>query len=380
MEKEKGLIKILLIFVVVGLIGVIYFVASRPNSNQEPPQTVQKLLFRESFKESSNLPKCNGQQFTTPIVDINEIKTITPLGNFNPPDHILPTEHTYIHLKRPGVSLVAPADITVTNVSSNTNPEGQKDYSIQFALCKEIFGYFIHIKTLENDLASFLDNANCSKGAHKHCWAEADLKLKAGQSIGTVGASFHNNFDFGAYDMTVTVNYANPKRYTSRSPNIVCPYDYYSQPFKNQLMAKLERTTEPRCGQTSYDVAGTLQGNWFFGNVDANTADVWDKHLTFGYSNFDPSIAVVSIGGVFTNASIVAFTPNKSGLVNRKFDQITSDGKTYCFESEDTRHRGKEAAGKLLARLTSNTELQVEMQTGSCSNNESISNPTTYKR
>ena len=61
------------------------------------------------------------------------------------------------------------------------------------------------------------------------------------------------------------------------------------------------------------DKAGTLQGNWFLKGVGGSG----DNVVFFGYDNFDPSLGIVSVGGVFAEPGKMEFTPGGSGLRNR---------------------------------------------------------------
>ncbi|MCH7641480.1 hypothetical protein IID22_04760 [Patescibacteria group bacterium] len=328
----------------------------------------------------------------------------------------------YIGLKDIGVTLKAPGDITITSISSSENKERRStDYSLEFSLCKDVHGYFIHIKTLTPELRDLLTEDNCELygegNKYKNCWAGVQKELKAGDIIGTVGNNQQRNFDFGTYDLRVTNDFANPDRYRSRSPNIVCAFDYYTAALKDAFYAKLERSKDPICGQINYDVAGTLQGNWFitafkktpdFQSGDELNADMsssfrgnpafqsgedvigdttpdmpegWNKILSFAKSNFDPDIAVISIGGVFTQASTYSFTPKNDGFINRAFDEVKPGGNIYCYESDpDAYSEKKSTSGKILVKLTSTTELSIEHQSGTCSGSYSFTGPTIYER
>jgi len=205
-----------------------------------------------------------------------------------------------------------------------------------------------------------------------------NYKLKAGELIGTVGNDDQRNFDFGVRDYRTTLNYANPSRYSLSSRSIVCPYEYFDSQTKNELIQKLARSEEPKCGVVSQDIEGTLQGNWFQGKVDFTD---WYNHLAFVYDNEHPSRAVISIGGIFTEAKKWQFIPEESETFNRKFSDITPDGNIYCFEGDDPNRSGEsKPEGKIIVQLTSETELKIEHQDGSCTLSSTFRNPTIYNR
>ena len=59
-----------------------------------------------------------------------------------------------------------------------------------------------------------------------------------------------------------------------------------------------------------------------------------------------------------TEAIIGTFTPVRSGVVNRTFDQVTADGNIYCYEI--TFHSG----AVVLMQLTNANTLRLEFRNG----------------
>lgn len=325
-------------------------------------------------------------------VDLAQLAEITPLGNLNPPDHTTPTEHTYLHFKDAQAqtttvyALVAPADITLLLVKSSTGAPDPEDYSMTFALCKDVYGYFNHVKFLSDEVAALLADQDCiaySDGNSETCEKQLFAFVPAGTLLGEVGR-LQGNFDFGALDMRVTHTFANPDRYQyARTPNIVCPYDYYEGDLQEKLYALLPRTQEPRCGVVALDVLGTLQGVWF--QPDNDIIIGWDQHLAFVTDNYDPASNVISVGGTFSEAGRVEFTPTASGTINRAFLEVTPDGTLYCYERDGTgRHEQVQnpdlLSGRFLVKLVSDTELRIERQTGACAASDAFTAPTSYFR
>ncbi len=336
----------------------------------------------------AQLPDCSGQKYTVFPVDLGEVYDISPLGNLGPPGHTTPTEHMYIHLHAQKSSsqiydLKAPGEIYIYEISSDPDDidPSRTEYVIRFGLCKDVHGYFDHVKEISDDLKNTIESTPCqtfSEGSHDACTKHFVKKVDAGEVIGGVG-HLQGNFDFGTLDYRAKNDFVNPSRYGDpqqtglyrpRSLYVKCPLDYYNEPAKSQLFSKVGGSNDPKCGKVMQDVAGTLQGNWF--NGDAKIYSSWEKHLAFVYDNYDPSKAVISVGGTFTDASKWVFTPT-TGTTNRKFDQVIPDGTVYCYTGE-----GK--SSRIVVQMISETELKIERQDGTCSSNIQFNNPTTYTR
>ena len=364
----------------------------KESAQPAPPSEFRSRPDFPSPAEREQLPSCDGAAFSVVPVDLTQLSEITPLGNLQPPDHTTPTEHTYLHFvdeqdrTTTVYRLYAPANITLLLVKSSTGFRDPEDHSISFALCKDVYGYFNHVKFLSDEVATLL--------AHQECFAFADgntgtcekplfESVAAGTLLGQVGR-LQGNFDFGALDMRVTHAFANADRYRfARTPHIVCPYDYYEGDLKEQLYALLPRTQEPRCGVVVLDAPGTLQGAWYQPGSDAVIG--WDQQLAFVTDNYDPTIAVIAAGGTFTEPGRVEFTSTTSGSTNRAFRDVTADGTLYCYERDGSgRHERVQnsdlLSGKILVQLVSATELQIERQSGGCGAADAFFSPTTYFR
>ena len=354
----------------------------------EEIERVRQKLF-DLFPEEeilSEFPECTTQVFTVPPIDLDELREITPLGNLGPPGHTLPTEHMYLHISAGGttsrtIPLRAPGEIYITDVVLNPSGEPSGESTIRFALCRDVFGYFNHVKILSDELSSVIADIECEAwtvNPGNVCAKRLLYKVSPGTVLGEVG-HLQGNFDFGVFDYRTRLDYVNLWRYGDpdanglyrpRSLYIVCPLDLYDSDTRSALYDKVARSAEPVCGTVMQDIPGTLQGNWFQTEAGADTE--WNALLAFVYDNHDPSKAVISIGGVFTDPSKWEFTPDDSGLTNRKFSDVTPDGNIYCYDEGQT--------GRILVQLASETELQIEHQKGSCSPDLQFNDPTTYWR
>jgi len=369
--KHSGGFAPLLIIVIVAIVALIGVVIANPFGERgEAPGIIKKLIEDSDFGGGfSNLPDCNGQQYTTPLVELDEIESISPLGNLNPPEHTTPTQHMYINLYSTEVTLRAPGDITLSSISSSSDSvRNSTDYSINFSLCGNRLGYFLHIKTLSPQLQGLLSDKNCNSygdnNKYTNCWAGINKELKAGEVIGTVGNNQQGNFDFGAYTDQ-----------SDQAGSIVCPLDFYANDLAQSLYSKVEREKDPICGVVYQNVDGTLAGDWYAGDRDD-----WNNALTFGHENNNPNIATVSIGGVFTSPGTFSFLPKSEGLINHEFTQ-TQTGVVYCFQSADNVDtESRRTDGSILVQMSTETTLQIEHQQASCGSSFSFTNPTIYNR
>jgi hypothetical protein len=333
-----------------------------------------------SDKEKQQLAECSGKTFSVDPVDLGKITEIVPLGNLAPPGHTFPTEHTYLHITPGGtttdtIPLYAPADVQLLLISfSHGITQDPVDYTLYFALCKDVIGYYNHVKEISPELEKIVSETNCmfqGEDKSKRCNIQAFTPIKAGRNMGSVGR-LQGNFDFGLIDLSKPLKFANPDRYGTRSFYINCAYDYYDDASKGKFYNLLSRK-DGKCGTTAQDVSGTLKGNWFYGNSRADMGADWDKYLAFVQDNKDPAKSVISVGGVFTNVGKLEFTPQSLRLVNREFTQVTPDGNVYCYE-------GSSMSGRITVQLTSATELKIEHQDGSCSGSLAFVKPTVYSR
>ncbi len=336
----------------------------------------KKYQNRSENAHVNNLKKCDVQKFTVSPVEISYLDHIIPLGNLNPPEHTLPTEHTYWHLTKSDVELLAPGDIRIVRLTSNTDTDtGETDYGMHFALCEDVFGYFLHVKTLIPELQNILDKEGCDNfqeySHYQYCSKSVDLQVPARTKLGTVGNQQQTNFDFGLYDESRELEYANKDRYEGRSRYIACPLDYYEEGLKNQLYKKLDRT-DGSCGTPMQDIAGTLQGNWFYVE-DGFYPHGWTKQLAFVPDNMDPSKNVLSLGGPIKPPIRSEFTPITSGVFNRQFSDVTPDETIYCYETPNGHDR-------VIVLMIDENNIKVEMQSMECDDNLKFDNETRYVR
>ena len=345
---------------------------------------------------SGELPPCGTGNafFSVSPVALSDFMGLVPLGNFAPSGHVFPTDHIYFHINRIDTSqwelgtvevpVVSPGDVWVTEIRS-TGTENRTDYSIRFSPCEEIQAFFIHVSSLserlEQSFSPPYDNCNeYSTGGdiYKNCSKTVNVKLAAGEAVGTAGGDeWQNAVDLGIYDLrTDPLPYANPDRWEEQSLHIACPVDYFTDDVRAALQAKLgshdgttSRTDASACGEVEQDEPGTAQGVWFVPGTTYTFPE--DPHITLAHDNVDPSIGVfavgVSMGSSGLSSGLYLFDPASSGVVNRDFKDVTADGVVYCYETRD-RFGTEPLPFIILVQLTSPTTVRSERQdAASCS-------------
>jgi hypothetical protein len=98
------------------------------------------------------------------------------------------------------------------------------DYSIHFAVCQDVFGYFNHVKEISPPLQQIVEAQGCPDGAipgSRDCPMQVLEPIAAGTAIGSVGKR-QGNFDLGIWDVREERSTANQERYRGRSIHIQC--------------------------------------------------------------------------------------------------------------------------------------------------------------
>lgn len=342
-----------------------------------------------SPKERAILPDCKEGMLTVAPTNMENIVSIEPRGSTTPPEHTLASSSTDTYLAvdtretTKTVPLYAPGDIWIFFIQPRTGVTADpEDDVIYYAMCKDVFGVFDHVKDLSAEVRKIVDEYNCPYGGNpgdSKCPVQVFEPVKAGTHLGVIGR-LQGNANFGTWDLRHTNYFVNPDRYGTRSLHSTCPLDYYSEPLRSQLTQYLDRS-DKSCGTVEYDVAGTLQGEWFYGDATnfMGPSD-WPNQLFLGYSNRLPEVGVVSIGGVVSEPLKWMFNPTNSGMTNVDFNLVRDD-RVYCYESDGNyKVYEKGPSGKVLIKLANPQELQIEYREGSCSTQESLNNPVTYSR
>ena len=387
-------------------IALMFVVACQPveivnPSVNEEPETIEEVIQKvEIVKEKSSpkefrleiptelergsLPECD-MDFTNYPVDIEDLTSITPLGNLGPPGHTFPTDHPHLHLGERDsnelYNVYAPADVYLTLISwGDGMTEDPRDYVIYFSLCKDVIAYYNHIKTVSPQIQDIIDKYSCedfSQGK-EGCTKVINLeKINAGSIMGSVGLK-QGNFDFGLIDLREKLDFVKPDRYPQRTQHIQCVFEYYPTEMRDVLYNLINRD-DGTCGGIMQDVEGTLQGNWFHESSPKENVVLWDVFLAFVEHFEYANVQVVSIAGKFTNPSLFHFKPRDDGNINRDFSQVVP-GEVYCYQSEDVGYVNQRGAGKIILKMADEETLHIEHERGSCKGNEILTDFEVYYR
>jgi len=297
--------------------------------------------------------------FSASPINIDNILSIVPLGNLNPPSHVFPTDHIYFFISRQKegdrteeVSLYSPGILTVTRVSAIEHLQaGITDYTIELQKGENLHVRLGHVSSLSEivfgDTTSFQawEKTNeYTTGSETYRWwsREYDLKVDAGQVIGTAGGNLNQwALDLFVYDLEqAQFNVANPERWLkSWYLHGVDPLDYYEDnPVFEHLLKLVDREMSedehPPFGSVLQDIQGTAQGCWFLNGVKETYPE--DPHLALVHDNIRPRFAVLSVGNSIQNlpADTYEFVPLEDGVLNRDFRDITADNTIYGFYVE----------------------------------------------
>jgi hypothetical protein len=283
--------------------------------------------------------------FTASPVDPAVLDFILPLGNLNPPDHTLPSDHIYFYVGflRPGVRnvpVVAPGDGTITTILRSSRPDTK---------------IFVRVSASHQ---YYLDHVIPDAGI------QPGTRLTAGQPIGTSGSGF--GVDLGVINASRTLFFANPARYPTDTLHADAPLQYYAEPVRSQLYAMVRRESDGRDGRINYDVAGRLSGNWFLEGLPVSrSADVsaGPSELAFVFDNVRPAEAIVSSGGLLgltgtyliqAGAAPFADVSVESGVVAYRLSQ---SGGTSGL-------RSPAVVGTLLVQMTAPERVRAELVLG----------------
>jgi hypothetical protein len=296
--------------------------------------------------DSGNYARHGTPIFTHEVVDIAEIRLIVPMGQADSGPkvnavtgagaHNIPSDHSspaFADCLKPHKTY-AVADGTLVAISYDTGrwipPAGQTqkldDYSLSFQFTKNFFLFITHFTRLDPEMVNRLGELQ-----------DGDLKtynipVKAGTLLGyTGGSEYLCTFDFWAVDLDSKPAFLGSPRYSGRGAHSVDPYQFFIEPIKGQMYAKLPDRPEPRVGRYDFDIDGKLIGNWFPVHPAGGGA-AYTPTLSFFYDNFDPSKILIgntetnTVDAVVGNAPDPATIDQHSGMV--KYELFDKDEKT----------------------------------------------------
>ena len=224
-------------------------------------------------------PTTSVLRFTAAPMDINAIQNITALGAMAPWGHTLPTDHIYIvhHENAPStyqpVPVYAPGSGTIEFTSN-----GRVDVVVD-----SVFRYWIGPLALADGI-------------------RPGARVEAGALLGH--HSTFPAFDFAVLRSTLQLGFVNPLRYGRDTLTSDGPLQYFDEPIRSALYAKVRRTGAEKDGQLNFDVAGTLAGNWYASDLPVAESGRGGemyygvRKLSFARDVFAPDRPRFSIGGL----------------------------------------------------------------------------------
>lgn len=309
-NRENGFAHLGLILFLVLVVGFIGFAGWKVLQNKDGKSGSSSAARKNDVFLGQYGQGCKDRpvSFTSPPLKLSDLSYIRPLGAMGD-SHVTPTDHVYVgppNLNAPDNSyaVLMPADGTITGVSAmpaqyigdrtDVQKGGYEDHNIMISHSCRFFTNFIHIHKLSDKLRQAV--GTLKPGERR----SASVELKAGDVVGYIGG---NTFDWIPIDTSTKLKgFITPKLYEGEAwkIHVVSAFDLYSEPLKSQLEAKSQRSVAPLGGMIDYDVAGTLQGNWFRKGTNGykgnNQSRPWDGHLTIAPDSLDPKYTIFSTG------------------------------------------------------------------------------------
>lgn len=223
--------------------------------------------------------------FEYPLIPLNRIDYIVPLGSLNPPGHTFPTQHVYwleIEGDEPSEppkpsEVFAPAGGKILQIKEFG--DSGKDHGIFIGVTNTMTYYIYHV---------WLDDGYQEGGT-----------VKTGDKLG-VRSEFSRAVDLGVLNKEVYNNFIN-RYYPLDTYYADKPLQYYIEPLQGELYGKVRAESESgpdQDGKFVFDLPGTLSGNWWLKDTVLYWADenYGPKQLAFVYDNIYQDEISISVG------------------------------------------------------------------------------------
>ncbi|HXT69146.1 MAG TPA: hypothetical protein VN700_05305 [Vicinamibacterales bacterium] len=219
--------------------------------------------------------------FTASPITTSAIEFVTALGQVNPPDHTLPTDHIYFyhrlnHPNAPVYDVVAPAGGTVSAILKGN------DDKIYVSVTSSQTYYLGHV---------ILDSS-----------IRQGTQVAAGQRLG-VTSTLSYGLDLGLVNRSVTQGFINAARYNDDSLHADAPLKYFDEPLRSTLYGLVTRTGPDKDGEINFDRAGRLSGNWFLDGLPVSSSTTFGSgpmQISFARDARTPANIIVAIGGTLS--------------------------------------------------------------------------------
>ncbi len=224
---------------------------------------------------------------------LSDIRTITALGNLNPPGHTLPTDHVYFyHASNPGAgsfelkTVYAPGSGKVLRITRN------RDDAVAISFTSKLWYYLGHIHL----------DSSITEGQ----------RVQAGQRLGTT-SEFSGALDVGLVDEDHPLpGFITRSRYPMEHLYCAKPLANFADSLKDSIYARVQRSGSDKDGKIDYNVIGTLSGDWFHETLTKDNSsfsvDAGPKHLAFVPDAWYPDEMRISIGGTLSMPGVWRFS------------------------------------------------------------------------
>ncbi|MDO8553693.1 MAG: hypothetical protein Q7S22_02710 [Candidatus Micrarchaeota archaeon] len=310
----------------------------------------------------------------------DDVGLVVPMG-LMVGGHVTPIDHMYLqpvifHSQPDTYNVYADADGVIEGIGvESLNPDNKypKIRLTIFHTCK-----FYSIYNLLTSLSPKILNITGPLGPGQYY--QKPIQVKAGDLLGKIGGQ---TLDLSVnYDKVILPGFLVPEHYEGESWKIhtVDPFDYFSEPWRSQLLAKNVRQVSPRGGKIDYDIDGKLVGNWFVegsGGFPAQyVPDSWKNHASFAYNHIDPAHIIISFGnfdGQPRQFSVEDNSPDpkdvsvSTGLVKYQLvdtEYILLNGGRWdhlSYVNDVHAISGNDVKGVALVQMISDRKLKVEL-------------------
>lgn len=292
--------------------------------------------------------------FDSSPIDLADFLAFRPLGFMSTPIHMFPAKHSAFSMTLPGQTAVpklvkSPGKLTVTEIWEVSFSTGGKNYQIYLYPCREIRVYFGHLSTISGKLKTEFDKSSATCNSFNEGTATVttcrrvglNIPLESGETFGAGPDSA--GVDFGTMDTRRTpAAFINLTHYDAYYPYWVSPLEFFAPDVRRAIEAKTGnvfgtrmRTALPIGGSHMQDLAGKAQGNWFIpGKYHSNSTDM-SPMVALAHDYVDPTQPIMSAGSSIVGMAMGLYTyaTQPSGLINRDFADMVSDGSVYCIGS-----------------------------------------------
>ncbi len=354
-------------------------------------------------EKDSDLPQCGELPYFTVIpLPVTGIEWTDVIGRLGPPEQTLPKRHPGIMLKERNQPVVSPGNIILKTIRRNRYVvsdwrQGEEDYSINFDVCEDVYGYLGHLGTLDSATFPTVEWDRCDTYSTWNETVEAcemlgkGRRIEAGQPLGTAGFPASDAVDFGLMDQRVHHVYAAPERFTGEFRHAVSQFEYYDSASQSVFFEHLydplgpesspvdPRTGkqglrsaaqdspphgEPRFGTMAVDVPGTAQGIWAEPGGDWSVVSEQHRFIVLANNPYRPTTELtLSLGPDALGAWGYRAPREATGRLNRVFADITPGSGIHCYFGAGLTGEGATREASWFVELPVEDSLRIERVT-----------------